>query len=135
MAGMLRFQNRIHRSVIAQMRSGFRKERGHQRLEYLYDPGEHRNSDGFADWPAAPRDARCGYAGGLGPDNARTAARRAAALGGRWIDVDERVRTEDRLDKMKIQAVIRAAARLQQPTANANADWKRRAGRRTKETV
>lgn len=90
------------------------------RVEVLYDPS---GGTGLrtASWPVAPSNVRLGYAGGIGPDNvgevlAATqiatilAAQRDGADRTTWIDMESRVRTDDRLDLKKVRYVLQTHA-------------------------
>lgn len=61
-------------------------------------------------WPTAPPGLRLGYAGGITPANVRQVL---GALGGfahaYWIDMESGVRTDDRLDLLKVRQVLEAA--------------------------
>jgi hypothetical protein len=49
-------------------------------------------------WPSVPSALRCGFAGGLGPDNLAAELRRLESIVGNrevWIDMQSRVRSED----------------------------------------
>jgi len=51
-------------------------------------------------------DPRCGYAGGISPDNAREVMDRLDGRFG-WIDMESGVRTDDRFDLAKVERVLR----------------------------
>jgi phosphoribosylanthranilate isomerase len=74
-------------------------------------------------WPSVPAALRCGFAGGLGPDNlASELGRLERIVGDRsvWIDMQSRVRSEDGavLDLAKVRACLEASrAYVQQPAA------------------
>ncbi len=62
-------------------------------------------------WPAAWPGVRCGYAGGLGPDNiVEQLTRITAAVGDApfWIDMERRVRSDDdqQFDLGKVRSVL-----------------------------
>lgn len=74
----------------------------------LFDPSGGRGIDAFR-WPVTPRGARLGFAGGIGPDSVLEVLReiglRSAPY---WIDMDTKVRTDDRLDMAKVESVLAA---------------------------
>ena len=81
--------------------------------EILYDPSGGRGIEAIR-WPAPPRGARLGYAGGITPDNveqviADIAAANLHAGNDWWIDMESGVRTDDRLDLAKVRAVLERA--------------------------
>ena len=60
-------------------------------------------------WPRYPKRERLvGYAGGIGPENVLTALKAIDAQGPYWIDMEQRVRTDDRFDLAKCRAVCEA---------------------------
>ena len=62
-------------------------------------------------WPAAPDGGPfCGYSGGIGPDNVReiVAAIAAPSDTAFWIDMESGVRSDERFDLAKCEAVCRA---------------------------
>ena len=73
-------------------------------------------------WPAAQNDIRCGYAGGLGPDNLR---RHLGLLDGTagnpsiWVDMESGVRSEDvqALDLDKVKRCLEIAAPFEKDSA------------------
>ena len=98
--------------VIAQEQKGFTAERApSRRLEYLDDGSGGRGISRLDGWTTGWEDARCGYAGGVGPDNIREAMRNATDAGGprAWLDMESSIRTNERLDTAKVDAVIRQA--------------------------
>jgi len=58
-------------------------------------------------WPAHP-GRLVGYAGGIGPENVQDVITVIDAAGPYWIDMESRIRTDDRLDLDKCEAVCRA---------------------------
>lgn len=83
---------------------------GDNRLDWLFDvsfgtgvkPGR---------WPLLPESGPfCGYSGGIGPDNAAAVVAAIDAPAGSqfWIDMESGVRTDDRFDLAKCEAVCRA---------------------------
>lgn len=55
----------------------------------------------------------CGYAGGLGPDNIETELKRIAEVAGDitiWVDMETKIRTNDKFDLEKCEKVLQAAA-------------------------
>lgn len=98
------------RSVILQHRGGF--DAGlpvvHPKVEYLFDRSGGRGRSCFDDWPPPPDTrTRVGYAGGMSPRNiaAALAAVHRFAQGRVWLDMETGVRTDDRLDLDKVEAV------------------------------
>lgn len=58
---------------------------------------------------------KVGYAGGLGPDNAASKLAellRNPDIGRFWIDMESRVRTDDRLDLDKVEAVLKECYKI-----------------------
>lgn len=67
-----------------------------------------------AAWPTPIFGKACGYAGGLGPDTIVTALHQIEAAAGSqpvWIDMENRLRTDDWLDPCKARMVAGAVAR------------------------
>lgn len=79
----------------------------------LFDPS---GGEGIApaQWPAAPEGLRLGYAGGIRPDTVVSVLESIAKAGpftyAPWIDMESGVRTDDRLDMVKVRAILEAAA-------------------------
>lgn len=67
-------------------------------------------------WPKALPGLYCGYAGGLGPDNVVAQVNGpiadAAGAGRVWIDMETRVRTDERFDLRKVRQVLEQVAPL-----------------------
>lgn len=65
-------------------------------------------------WPSPLPGRLCGYAGGIGPDNVEqvlgTLANACKAGTITWIDMESRIRTNDRLDFDKVQSVAETVA-------------------------
>ena len=103
---------RTRARVIAQEQRGF-AEGGPPRadLDYLDDGSGGRGISQLHGWTTRWKGVRCGYAGGIRPENVRTAMRRAAAAGGAgaWIDMESGVRTNERLDTAKVRRVVQEA--------------------------
>jgi hypothetical protein len=59
-------------------------------------------------WPPPLPSFRCGYAGGLGPDNVAAQLSLVATACDEpcWIDMERRVRSDDVLDLAKVRAVL-----------------------------
>ncbi|MEC3909800.1 hypothetical protein U5A82_04745 [Sphingobium sp. CR2-8] len=81
------------------------------RLDWLFDTS-FGTGVAAARWPALPANGPfCGYSGGIKPD---TAGAVVAAIGASidtgqyWIDMESGVRTDDRFDLAKCEAVCRA---------------------------
>jgi N-(5'phosphoribosyl)anthranilate (PRA) isomerase len=72
-------------------------------------------------WPAAHPTLPCGYAGGLGPDNVVAQIQRIEAVCSQpyWIDMEGRLRTNDRFNLRAARAVLAqtAAARRIDPNS------------------
>jgi hypothetical protein len=86
--------------------------RKHPNVSALYDPsgGRGQAQEG---WPTPVKDMRVGYAGGIGPDNVLKvieAIDRLDADGTYWIDMESGVRTDERFDLGKVEAVLSYAA-------------------------
>lgn len=94
------------------------------RVEILFDPSG-GTGQRVTTWPVPPRDVRLGYAGGIGPDNVREVLNAVSVATiftedlfskdnpgshSTWIDMESRVRTDDRLDLEKVRAVLRSHA-------------------------
>lgn len=66
------------------------------------------------EWPAPKPGLRCGYAGGLGPDNVEEQLQKIAAVCDQpfWIDMERRVRSDDDsvLDLAKVRRVLEICA-------------------------
>ena len=84
----------------------------HPRIEYLFDEsgGRGKRGDWPDPWPVLP-GMRCGYAGGLGPDNVDEALEFVerhpdARI---WLDMESGVRTNDWMDLEKVEAVCQKA--------------------------
>lgn len=62
-------------------------------------------------WPASLDGFRCGYAGGLGPDNIEMELGRIreVAHGEIWVDMETNVRSDDCLDLLKVESVLDVA--------------------------
>lgn len=83
------------------------------RVAWLYDASGGRGATPAA-WPEPPAGSKLvGYAGGLGPDTVAAALSviGAGRLPGQpyWIDMETNVRTDERLDLDRCEAVLRAA--------------------------
>ncbi len=81
-------------------------------VSWLFDTSGGRG-ESPSGWPKPPSGNSpwnlCGYAGGLNPDNVRTAVQVIATHNGYWIDMETGVRDErDRLDLSKCRAVSEA---------------------------
>lgn len=75
----------------------------------LFDPSGGHGLAPFR-WPRAPLGVRMGYAGGIGPDNVREVLRAIGPVEAPfWIDMESRVRTNNRLDLAKVRSVLEAA--------------------------
>jgi hypothetical protein len=77
-----------------------------RRISWLYDASGGR---GVAPdrWPSAPGDgALVGHAGGLAPETVADTIVSVASAGPYWIDMESRIRTDDRLDLAKVEAVL-----------------------------
>lgn len=59
-------------------------------------------------WPKQPEGSYVGYSGGLGPDNIAQQLKQIAyvATGNIWIDMETKVRTDQRLDMAKVEKVL-----------------------------
>lgn len=72
-----------------------------------------------ADWPAPLPGVRCGYAGGLGPDNVERMLpliQRAAGAAQYWIDLEGKLRDEqDRFDLSRASSVIEVVQAFRSP--------------------
>lgn len=75
-------------------------------VEWLYDTSGGRGEAPKA-WPPHP-GRKVGYAGGITHENARDILAAINAAGPYWIDMESGVRTDDRLDLGKCEAVCRA---------------------------
>ena len=100
-------------SVILQHRGPFwtAMPLDHPKVEYLFDQSGGRGRVGFDEWPApADSGTRVGYAGGITPDNITTAVAAVAAFAPArvWLDMETGVRTDDRFDLDKVEAVCLA---------------------------
>jgi hypothetical protein len=63
-------------------------------------------------WQEVPGDGVAGYAGGIGPDNVVSVVKEIEGMtnGMFWIDMENNVRTGDKLDLVKVRAVLEACA-------------------------
>lgn len=80
------------------------------RLDWLYDISFGRSVVPTA-WPSFPDNGVfCGYSGGIGPDSVSAVLDAIDAPSGAlyWIDMESRIRTNDRLDLDKCESVCRA---------------------------
>ena len=83
----------------------------------LFDSSGGRGVAPQSAWPAAWPDVRCGYAGGLGPENvaAQLAAIAQVAPPESWLDMEGRIRTpNDRLDLNACRTVLEAVQSFRQ---------------------
>lgn len=70
-------------------------------------------------WPTPLPNKTCGYAGGLGPDNVEIELPKIfEASHGRpfWIDMESRVRTDEKLDLSKCEQVLRSVSAFRKRT-------------------
>lgn len=66
-------------------------------------------------WPVPDPVIPCGYAGGLGPDNVLSEIKRMEIVAGGsrfWIDMEQRVQTNGKLDLGKVRRVLEFCAPL-----------------------
>jgi hypothetical protein len=81
------------------------------RLDWLFDTS-FGTGVATTHWPTLPSGGPfCGYSGGIQPDNAGAAVAaigRSVDGGQYWIDMESGVRTDDRFDLTKCEAVCRA---------------------------
>lgn len=75
------------------------------RIDWLFDASGGRGMSPLF-WPEHP-GRFAGYAGGLGPDNVSRDLEAIASEGSYWIDMESRVRTEDRFDLALVEKVCR----------------------------
>ena len=96
------------RSVVLQRRSAEHPPQ-HPQIEYLFDKSGGRGTEGFEHWPEPEKEGRCGYAGGISPDNAGKAMEFIDRHSDRrtWIDMESGVRTDDWFDLDKVREVCR----------------------------
>lgn len=81
--------------------------------DVLYDPSGGRGIE-TAEWPKLPSSSvYLGYAGGIGPDNVGSVlgALSDSSRGEFWIDMESRVRTDDKLDLALVRDVLVKATR------------------------
>jgi hypothetical protein len=100
-ARISRFGERWGRRCIAQTRGfAFSSDTS---VEWLFDASGGR---GIApsEWPPYP-GRLVGYAGGIGPENAASVIEAIDAAGPYWIDMENRVRTDDRFDLVLCELV------------------------------
>lgn len=93
---------------ILQCRSSFPKTDS-TTVGWLFDASGGRGIQPSA-WPEPIPDTLCGYAGGIGPDNAGTVVSAIGKMASRyWIDMEARVRDQhDRFDLERCRAVCEA---------------------------
>lgn len=58
-------------------------------------------------WPRHPGDRLVGYAGGISPDNIDDVLTAVDSSGPHWLDMESGIRTDDRLDLDKCEAVAK----------------------------
>lgn len=82
-------------------------------LEILFDASAGQGQSP-ARWPIPFANIPCGYAGGIGPDNIGQTLDQLSGVVPRgfkvWIDMEGRIRTDDRLDLKKVQTVLEIIA-------------------------
>ena len=107
---MARLAVTLGREVIMQLRE-LPPETVDERITGLWDRSGGRGIAAIGEWPTTPAGLRMGYAGGLGPSNIAEAVRRVREIGGTvtWLDTESGVRTNDRFDLEKVEAMIAAA--------------------------
>jgi hypothetical protein len=77
-----------------------------------------------SEWPAPLDDTRCGYAGGLGPENLSSELKKIENIVGSreiWIDMETRVRSGKTLDLNKVEKCLQIAEDYVDPEARAAA--------------
>ncbi|MCY4511918.1 MAG: hypothetical protein OXG35_33885 [Acidobacteria bacterium] len=106
-----RLAERTQQPVIVQERSNFNGEPPRAGLSYLHDRSGGQGVDTLDEWGIPWPNVPCGYAGGLNPGNVARAVAKLQGLGraDAWIDMESGVRTDDRLDTTKVDAVCKAA--------------------------
>ena len=76
-------------------------------IDWLYDTSGGRGQEP-ENWPKFPNDGRLvGYAGGIGPDNVLGILEKINARGRYWIDMESKIRTDDKLDLDLCEEVCR----------------------------
>lgn len=96
---------KARKPIIQQVRGGFPVQ-WPKRVQCLFDESGGRGTTPKG-WPVAPAGRRVGYAGGIGPANvAETLLAIPAPAGEFWIDMESGVRTDDRFDLDKCEAVL-----------------------------
>lgn len=81
-------------------------------VDWLFDCSGGRGETPVA-WPEYP-GRLVGYAGGIGPDNVASVIESIAATGPYWIDMESKVRTNDRFDL----ALVRRVCEIVYPAAS-----------------
>lgn len=99
-----RFQTRIGKRCIGQIATP--EFPSFQEIDWLYDPS---GGTGVSSATLPPYPGRlAGYAGGIGPDNVVDIIKRINADGPYWIDMESKIRTDNRLDLKLCRAVCEA---------------------------
>ena len=106
-----RFGERWGRRCIAQTRGTVFP--GNTAVEWLFDASGGRGITP-AKWPAYP-GRLVGYAGGIGPENAASVVQAINADGPYWIDMENRVRSDDRFDLVLCEMVCEAVYGQREP--------------------
>ena len=80
----------------------------------LFDPSGGKGLEPFR-WPCPPYETKVGFAGGINPENVERVIGEIVQACGRsdfWIDMESGVRTEDRLDLVKVESVLKTVANI-----------------------
>ena len=100
--------------LIVEFLQGLRTSQYIERVDVLFDASRGKGQQPEA-WPAGHQflaGTRCGYAGGLAPDNvAENLAKiqeRRGQLGAYWLDMESGVRTDNRFDLQKVEQVLQS---------------------------
>lgn len=103
------FSAQWHRTVIGQSRSVSTFPTVRNGVEWLYDPS---GGNGLLpeEYPSNQGKAKVGYAGGINPDNVVEINEKVKNLSpaGYWLDMESGVRTDDKFDLDKVEAVLKA---------------------------
>jgi hypothetical protein len=101
-----KFAHSVGAVPILQTRGNFPKN---EDVNWLYDPSGGTGRDTHS-WPDSSENrAFCGYAGGIGPQNVEqviTALQPLVRSQNYWIDMETKVRTNDKFDLDKVEYVL-----------------------------
>ena len=109
---IVEFAERMKKPIIVQHRKDYSASPPpvlHPNIQYLLDRSGGRGIDGIKQWgrPWKWDTMKCGYSGGISPDNVEDAVAFAQNLEQDvWIDMESGVRTGDKFDVAKVEDVL-----------------------------